>query len=119
MRCDFDRDAAYGTVRRLLASGLRFTAIVAVTDMCASGALVALRHEGVRVPEDVSVAGHDDIPLATVVHPALTTVHIPHEELGRTAVRLALNRERHAMSQHTVLGTHLVIRESTGPAKTP
>jgi hypothetical protein len=50
------------------------------------------------VPEDVSVVGYDDIPLARDLTPELITVHVDYEELGRTAVRYALNRERHAMS---------------------
>jgi LacI family transcriptional regulator len=112
----FDREYGYSATRNLLANGPTFTAIAATTDMCASGALAALREAGVRVPEDVSVVGYDDIPLAMDLTPALTTVHVPHEDLGRTAVRLALHRDRHAMSQHTVIGTHVVIRDSAGPA---
>jgi LacI family transcriptional regulator len=111
----FDRESGYRATRDLLAGGHTFTAIFAVTDVLASGALVALREAGLRVPEDVSLVGYDDIPLALDVTPTLTTVHVDHEELGRTAVRLALHRERHAMSQHTVMGTHVVIRDSAGP----
>ena len=111
----FDRAGGYQVTRDLLAGGRTFTAIFAVTDMVASGAMVALREAGLRVPEDVSLVGYDDIPLALDVTPALTTVHVDHEELGRIAVRLALNRERHAMSQHIVMGTHVVIRDSAGP----
>jgi LacI family transcriptional regulator, galactose operon repressor len=112
----FDRESGYRAARDLLADGHRFTAIFAATDVLASGVLVALREAGLRVPEDVSVVGYDDIPLAMDVTPELTTVHVDYEELGRTAVRFALNRDRHAMSQHTVMGTHVVIRESAGPA---
>jgi LacI family transcriptional regulator len=111
----FDREFGYQATRRLLSGGPRFTAIFASTDMSAGGVLIALREAGVRVPQDVSVVGYDDIPLATDVTPALTTVHIPHEDLGRTAVRLALHRDRNAMNQHVVLGTHVVIRDSAGP----
>ncbi|GAA3114129.1 LacI family transcriptional regulator [Kribbella aluminosa] len=111
----FDRESGYLATRDLLAGGRTFTAIFAVTDVVASGALVALREAGLRVPEDVSLVGYDDIPLALDVTPTLTTVHVDHEELGRTAVRLALHREQHALSQHTVIGTHVVIRDSAGP----
>jgi LacI family transcriptional regulator len=62
------------------------------------------------------VIGYDDIPLAADLTPSLSTVHLPHEELGRTAIRLALHRDQYALDQHVVLGTHLVIRDSTGPA---
>jgi LacI family transcriptional regulator, galactose operon repressor len=112
----FDRESGYLATRELLARDRSFTAIFAATDVVASGALVALREAGLRVPEDISVAGYDDIPLARDLTPELTTVHVDHEELGRTAVRHALNRERYTMSQHTVLGTHVIIRDSTGPA---
>lgn len=102
----------YTATRRLLAEKVNFTAIFAATDMVAAGVLLALREGGVRVPEDVSVVGYDDIPLATNVVPALTTVRIPTEELGRTAVRLALHPEE---NQHVVLGTHIVVRNSVAP----
>jgi LacI family transcriptional regulator len=109
-----DYSQAYGTTatRRLLTGGVAFTAVFAATDMVAAGALLALREAGVRVPQDVSVAGYDDIPLAVHVLPALTTVRIPTEELGRTAVRLALRPDE---PQHVVLGTHIVVRDSVAP----
>jgi LacI family transcriptional regulator len=108
---DFSRDAGYAATKRLLAARTAFTAIFAGTDMVAVGVLAALREAGVRVPEDVSVAGYDDIPLAADLVPGLTTVHIPTEELGRTAVRLALDSSR---PQHVTLGTHIVVRGSVG-----
>lgn len=115
----FDREHGYRATQDLLADGQSFTAIFAATDVLASGVLAALREAGLRVPEDVSVVGFDDIPLAMDLTPALTTVHVDHEELGRTAVRLALNRDRHAMNQHTLMGTHVVIRDTAGPAPKP
>ncbi|GAA1559894.1 LacI family DNA-binding transcriptional regulator [Kribbella hippodromi] len=115
----FDRESGYQATRDLLAHDRKFTAVFAATDVVAGGVLVALREAGLRVPEDVSVVGYDDIPLARDLTPELTTVHVDHEELGRTAVRHALDRDRHAMSQHTVLGTHVIIRGSTGPAARP
>ncbi|GAA4717398.1 LacI family DNA-binding transcriptional regulator [Phytohabitans rumicis] len=102
----------YAGAKRLLAAGVEHTAIFAATDMVAAGVLLALREAGVRVPQDVSVVGYDDIPLAVNVVPALTTVRIPTEELGRTAVRLALSPDE---PQHVVLGTHIVVRESVAP----
>ncbi|HZX02107.1 LacI family DNA-binding transcriptional regulator [Kribbella sp.] len=111
----FDRESGYQATRDLLSGDRTFTAIFAATDVVASGVLVALREAGLRVPEDVSVVGYDDIPLARDLTPELTTVHVDYEELGRTAVRYALNRDRHAMSQHTVIGTHVIIRDSAGP----
>ncbi|GAA3532679.1 LacI family DNA-binding transcriptional regulator [Nonomuraea rosea] len=108
----FGRSDGYEQARRLIALGAKFTAVFAATDMVAIGVLAALREAGIRVPEDVSLAGYDDIPFAADLEPGLTTVHIPTEELGRTAVRLALNRDQR---QHVVLGTHIVVRKSVRP----
>ncbi|MFF8969122.1 LacI family DNA-binding transcriptional regulator [Streptomyces sp. NPDC014995] len=110
---NYSRAYGYQAARQLLASGAEFTAIFAGTDMVAAGALQALRESGLRVPEDVALAGFDDIPLAVDLYPSLTTVSVPHEELGRSAVRLALHRDELPESQHLVLGTHIVVRDST------
>ncbi|MFI6159049.1 transcriptional regulator, LacI family [Micromonospora haikouensis] len=113
---EFSQAFGQAATRRLLGLGVDFTAIFAATDMVAAGVLRALREAGVRVPQDVSVVGYDDIPLSVNVTPALTTVRIPTEELGRTAVRLAL---RPTEPQHVVLGTHIVVRESVAPLVAP
>jgi LacI family transcriptional regulator len=70
----------------------------------------ALRERGLRIPDDVSLVGFDDLPPAADID--LTTVHVPHEELGRTAVRLALRSETPGAAQHVLLGTHIVVRDS-------
>jgi LacI family transcriptional regulator len=110
----FNRTSGYQMTKKLLADGHRFTGIFAATDVVATGVLHALREANLRVPADVSVVGYDDIPQAFDLVPALTTVHVPHEELGRTAVRLAVNRETEP-TQHVTLGTHIVVRQSTAP----
>ncbi|SDN65332.1 LacI family DNA-binding transcriptional regulator [Actinacidiphila guanduensis] len=111
-----NRSFGYEGTRRLLAEGLPFTAIMACDDPVAAGAVAALREAGRGVPDEVSVVGYDDLSPAEDVHPALTTVHIPHEELGRTAVRLALHRDDpERPAQHVVLGTHVVVRQSVAP----
>ena len=112
---DHSRTAGRQGIQRLLASGSEFTAVVAATDVVATGALQALRAAGRRVPDDVAVTGYDDIPLAEDVFPALTTVHVPQEELGRAAVRLALRRDAQAGPQHMMIGTHVVVRDSAPP----
>lgn len=109
---EYSQAFGHAGTRKLIADGVRFTAVFAATDMVAAGVLLALREAGVRVPEEVSVVGYDDIPLATNVVPALTTVRVPTEELGRTAVRLALHPGE---PQHVVLGTHIVVRDSVAP----
>jgi LacI family transcriptional regulator len=112
---DFSRDGGARAALRLLAAEPRPTAIVALNDVMAVGALVALRDLRLPVPEAVSVVGFDDIPLASDVTPALTTVHLPMAEMGATATRLAL--EAHSGGPRTVhLPTTLVVRASTGRA---
>ncbi|MFE0722551.1 LacI family DNA-binding transcriptional regulator [Streptomyces mutabilis] len=115
LRGDHRREEGYQATRELLRRKEQFTALFAVTDIIAAGAMKALREAGVRVPEDVSLVGYDDIPLSQDLTPELTTVHVPHEELGRTSVRLALNREQNPV-QHVTLGTHVVVRQSAGAA---
>ena len=108
---------AYAELRKRLAAGPPdFTAVFAWDDHVAARSLVALREAGVSVPDEVSVIGYNDEPEAQNVFPALTTVSIPHTELGREAVRLALHRdEAAAPNQHVMLGTHIVLRDSVRP----
>ena len=95
------------------------TAIFAFNDNLAIGAIQAARARGVRVPEDLSVVGFDDVELATIVTPTLTTVRQPLAEMGRTAVSLLMRLlERQAFETlHVELGTRLVVRESTAPPR--
>ncbi|MCW2872860.1 LacI family DNA-binding transcriptional regulator [Actinacidiphila oryziradicis] len=113
---DFTRDSGYRRVREALAGRRRFTAVFAATDMVAAGALTALHESGIDVPGEVSLAGYDDIPFARDLHPPLTTVHVPYEEMGRTAVRTVLDRRPDAGDEHRMLGTHVVLRASVRAA---
>lgn len=109
----YTRTSGYLRTRDALRARLDFTAIFAGTDMVALGALAALREAGLDVPGDVSLVGFDDVHFASDLSPALTTVRVPYEELGRTAVRLALEREERIVNDdHVVLSTQLVIRQS-------
>nr|WP_255671955.1 LacI family DNA-binding transcriptional regulator [Glycomyces amatae] len=110
---EFLKSSGFELTRRLIAERPDVTAVFAATDMVAAGVLKALREAGVAVPEEMSVVGFDDIPLASDLTPALTTVHVPHEELGREAVRLGLRRE----AEQVVLGTHIVVRETVAPPR--
>jgi len=97
------------------------TAIFAFNDNLAIGAIQAARVRGVRVPEDLSVVGFDDIEHATIVTPTLTTVRQPLAEMGRTAVSLLirlLERQRFE-TLRVELATRLVVRESTAPPRRP
>ncbi|MDP9799789.1 DNA-binding LacI/PurR family transcriptional regulator [Catenuloplanes nepalensis] len=98
----------------LLARGVAFTAIFATCDEAAMGALTALRRHGLRVPEDVSLAGIDDHDLAPAI--GLTTVAQPAAEQGRRAVQTLLSPDAQG---DVLLPTHLTVRESTAaPART-
>jgi LacI family transcriptional regulator len=113
-----DRNFAYNSLRTRLAEGPpEFTAILAWDDLLALGALAALRDAKIDVPSQMSVVGYNDEQIAQDMIPALTTVSIPHFELGRMAVRLALHRNDPAVApaQHVTLGTHIVVRDSVEP----
>jgi LacI family transcriptional regulator len=94
------------------------TAIVAANDLLAIGALDALKERHLRCPEDVSLVGHNDMPLVDVVSPPLTTVRIEHREMGRIAARMLIEmlQSRSAEIRHVVLPPELVVRKSTQPA---
>ncbi|MGB3376507.1 MAG: LacI family DNA-binding transcriptional regulator [Microbacterium sp.] len=101
----------------LLEQGEDFTAVVAANDLLALGCCDALFARGLRCPEDVSVVGFNDMPFVDRVSPALTTVHVPHYELGAEAGRSLLSQiaapDRKATS--VLLPVTLVVRGSTAP----
>ncbi|MFD6177796.1 MULTISPECIES: LacI family DNA-binding transcriptional regulator [unclassified Isoptericola] len=97
------------------------TAVATFNDLMALGVLDRLRGRGVRVPEDMSVVGFDDVDVATLVSPALTTVRVPRTGLGRRAVDLLLGRLDAGRAEPQTVGgdrhrlpAELVIRDSTG-----
>ncbi|MBB0244575.1 LacI family DNA-binding transcriptional regulator [Streptomyces alkaliphilus] len=111
----FDRDSGYGGARELLRRFPGLTAIAAANDTVALGACAALREAGLRVPEDVSVTGFDDLPFAAEAAPALTTARLPLHEAGARAGLLALGVEEPPPGGVTVVGTELRVRASTAP----
>jgi len=106
----------YRAAAELLDLPDRPTALVGFNDKTAVGALRAAAERGLRVPDDLSVAGFDDIDLSRATSPMLTTVRQPLAELGRMAVTLLVRLlERHELEAlHVELATDLVIRGSTG-----
>ena len=104
-------------MERLLRLPERPTAVFAASDALAMGALAAARNNGLRVPEDVSVAGFDDVDFAAFCAPPLTTIRVPAFEMGQTAmtVLLATAEGRSNRVQGYCLDTTLVVRESCGP----
>jgi LacI family transcriptional regulator len=101
----------------LIQRGADFTAIVAYNDIAAVGAIRALMNHGLRVPEDVSVVGFDDIQGAAFHNPSLTTIRQPLRQMGVVAARILLQRIRGQATFPDVVPIHpeLVIRESTCP----
>lgn len=97
-------------------AGLRPTAVIAVSDMAAIGAIAAAREMGIRVPEDLEVIGFDDLPVAALCHPPLSTVRQPIVEKGRLAAELLLDAiADRSTPDPVVLPTELVLRGTTRP----
>ncbi|MBM2615092.1 LacI family DNA-binding transcriptional regulator [Actinoplanes sp. LDG1-06] len=95
------------------------TAVLAGNDLIAVGCYAAIAERGLRCPQDVSLVGINDMPLAEWLRPALTTVAIDQAELGRQAARLIVDRiaDPAAAVEHVSVTTELVVRESTAPAR--
>jgi DNA-binding LacI/PurR family transcriptional regulator len=111
-------DGGIASLQRAWEDGLRPTAVLAMSDAMAIGAMRAIKDLGLSVPSDVSVVGFDDIDLAQHVDPPLTTVHQPIRRKGEEAVRLLLTVvERRGLTkpEHRRLETRLIVRGSTGP----
>ena len=118
----FDRDGGTLGVDRLLATGAPFTAILCANDLLAIGALRRLAELGISVPDEVSVAGFDDISMADMTAPHLSTVHLPLREMGRRGFEYAIRALDGAAGdgmtlEPEVLTTEVVLRDSTGPAQ--
>ncbi|WP_010275466.1 LacI family DNA-binding transcriptional regulator [Paenibacillus senegalensis] len=116
--CDgkFSLAKSYEAMAEILRSPERPTALFAASDMMAHGAYKAIKEAGLRIPEDLSVVSFDDIEMSEFVSPALTTVRVPKEEMGRTAVKLLLQRMtgKLPLPMSCSLPTELMIRNSSG-----
>lgn len=112
----FDAASGYEEMHALLAAGVEVRALVAGNDTIAIGAMAAIREAGLRVPDDIAVIGHDDIPVARYTTPPLSTVRVPAEEIGRQCGELVIrmvNGER--VEPRTVtLRPEVIVRESCG-----
>ncbi|MGP3971503.1 LacI family DNA-binding transcriptional regulator [Streptomyces sp. 6N223] len=111
----YDRSSGYDGAMELLRREPGLTAIVAANDTVALGACAALRERGVRIPQDVSVTGFDDLPFAADAAPALTTVRLPLAEAGIQAARLALGRDAAPPGGVATCPASLISRASTAP----
>ncbi len=104
--------------RQLLRSKRRPTAVLASTDDMAAGVMRVAHELGIRVPQQLSITGFDDVPLAHMLWPSLTTIRQPMQAMGDAATRLLLDRLRNDERPRRLedIASELVIRESTGPA---
>jgi DNA-binding LacI/PurR family transcriptional regulator len=117
-----DQDGLEGgrqAARALLADGFRPTAIACVNDVMAVGVLRELRDQRLRVPQDVSVTGFDNVTLSEFCFPRLTTVHIPRERIGHLVFEVLGPGQANGKpaGREIVLDPELVVRESTGPVR--
>ncbi|MGW0733651.1 LacI family DNA-binding transcriptional regulator [Streptomyces sp. NPDC002851] len=112
----YTRASGYEATLELLRREPDLTAVVAANDTVALGACAALRDSGRRIPDDVSVAGFDDLPFCVDAVPALTTVRLPLSEAGARAGRIAMGREAEPAGGVATVRGDLVVRGSTGNA---
>jgi LacI family transcriptional regulator len=108
----FDEPSGQAAVETLLTRGESFTALFAANDQMAFGAMLSLYLHGLRVPDDVSVVGFDDVRMSAYTTPPLTTVCIPTHELGQSAARMALELLAGREPSQATFATRLVIWQS-------
>jgi LacI family transcriptional regulator len=113
--CGYQMEDGYQETLALLDLAEPPTAIWAINDLLAIGALRAIQDRGLHIPRDIALAGFDDIPLASQLTPPLTTVHMPSREMGQRAVGMLFTRlEQPGLEpMQELLETRLVVREST------
>ena len=109
-------------MKRILNSSARPTAVMASNDLTAIGAMGAIAEAGLRVPQDISVVGYDDIQLSAFTMPPLTTVSLPRAEIANAAFRALLNDQRvdakkTVQCEENMIQPTFVRRKSTGPAR--
>jgi LacI family transcriptional regulator len=119
---DFLFQSGETALQKLMALPEPPSALFACNDMMALGALQALGKLGLTCPRDLSIVGFDDIPLTTILTPALTTVAQPIEDIAAVSVNLLMNRIQHeadAEPQRFVLPTRLIARDSSAACRVP
>ena len=112
---DHKIEGGYRTVQKILKEKTIPTAIVCSNDLTAIGAMKALEAGGIKVPDDMSIVGLDNILLTEIISPALTTIELERYRIGKTAMELLLNRIRNKKlpKQTCIFKTKLIVREST------
>lgn len=115
-RGDFLPLSGYQAMRRLFEKREKISAIFAANDQMAIGAIKAIREAGKKIPEDIAIAGFDNLFPSTLVNPPLTTVRVPNYEMGVIAARRLLWRIEGKITsggQNILLDTELIVRQST------
>jgi LacI family transcriptional regulator len=122
VECNYRVDGGMSAVRALLDHSALPTALLCGNDLIAIGAISALQEANIRVPEDISVVGVDDIVFARLASPPLTTIRVPREDLGRLGFEVleGMRRSSKNVAARRQVETHLVVRKSTAaPKKQP
>jgi DNA-binding LacI/PurR family transcriptional regulator len=115
---EYDSNSGYECMKKLLNLPQRPTAVYVMCDLTALGVIHAINECGLKVGEDISVVGFDDIELASHIHPALTTVKQDRKAIGKALAQIlnkSINHEK--VDVRTLIDTELVVRESTTPLK--
>lgn len=110
---DFSPQGGYKAAGALLDLKPRPTAVFCANDQSAIGLMAALQNKGIKIPEDISIIGFDDIPSAQLTAPALTSVRINVRQLGIKAVERLMDMSTNKSPQHCVLPVELVVRQTT------
>lgn len=107
----------YALAKELLRSGRRFTAVICLNDLMAMGAISAFQEAGLRVPQDVSVMGFDDIIFSQAWHPGITTMGGARGNFGKKAFELLYANIQNGVTGYYMNQLELIVRGSTGPVK--
>lgn len=112
---EMTEEGGYKAFNKLIYEGVDFTAIYAANDLIAIGVMTAAKEKGFKIPEDFSLVGFDDLPIAQKTNPSLTTIKIPIFEMGYMAAEILINdiKKEHNFVNKVVLKPELIVREST------
>lgn len=111
---DIDVENGYERTKQMMKENIDFTAIFAYNDMMAFGAMQAIKEKGLRIPEDIGLAGYDDISFSSLMNPSLTTIRLKKQDLGIESVELLLSRINGSRekTKKIMLDVELQIRET-------
>jgi LacI family transcriptional regulator len=114
---DFTEESGYYAMKRML--GVKPDAVFAASDIMAIGAMRAAREAGLSVPDDIAFVGFDDLPIATLLKPRLTTVRQPVHQFGIKAVEILIDLIENGVTptRRIILDTELIVRESCGSSR--